>query len=79
MALAAQLDLYVGTGTSGTRVDYWKVNVPAMGRATCPNRWSISNGSTYTLAAYFMANNASYHSAAVSGKTQDTFAVIAST
>lgn len=79
VALTAQLDLYVGTGTSGTRVDYWKVNVPAMGRATCPNWWSISNGSTYTLAAYFMANNASYHSAAVSGKTQDTFAVIAST
>ena len=79
VALTAQLDLYVGTGTSGTRVDYWKVNVPAMGRATCPNQWSISNGSTYTLAAYFMANNASYHSAAVSGKTQDTFAVIANT
>lgn len=79
VALAAQLDLYVGTGTSGTRVDYWKVNVPAMGRATCPNKWSISNGSTYTLAAYFMANNASYHSAAVSGKTQHQFTVEAST
>lgn len=79
VALAAQLDLYVGTGTSGTRVDYWKVNVPAMGKATCPNKWSISNGSTYTLVAYFMANNASYHSTAVSGKTQDTFAVIANT
>lgn len=79
VALAAQLDLYVGTGTSGSRVDYWKVSVPAMGQATCPNKWSISNGSTYTLVAYFMSNSSQgYHNTALSGSTQYTFAVIAS-
>ena len=79
MALAAQLDLYVGTGTSGTRVDYWRVSVPAMGQATCPNRWPISGGSTYTLVAYFMANDAGYHGTAVSGSIQYNFTVVANT
>lgn len=79
VALAAQLDLYVGTGTSGTRVDYWRVSVPAMGQATCPNRWSISGGSTYTLVAYFMAKDAGYHGTAVSGSTQYNFTVAANT
>lgn len=78
VALCVELHLYVGTGTSGSQVDYWKVDVPAMGQATCPETWTISSGSTYTLTAHFMAKGASYHSAAVSGSTQDTFTVIAS-
>lgn len=78
VALSAQLDLYVGNGTSGTRVDFWKVSVPAMGQATCPNTWSISNGSTYTLVAYFMANDiGGYHGSALSGSTQYNFTVVA--
>lgn len=77
VALSAQLDLYVGVGTSGTRVDYWKVGVPAMGQATCPNTWRINKGSTYTLSAYFMSYNAGYHGTAVSGSTQYKFTVMA--
>ena len=77
VALSAELDLYVGNDTSGTRVDYWKFSVPAMGQATCPNTWSVNEGSAYTLAAYFMANNAGYHWPAVSGSTQYKFVVIA--
>ena len=77
VALSAELDLYVGNGTSGTRVDYWKVSVPAMGQATCPNTWSVNEGSAYTLAAYFMANNSGYHGTALSGITQYNFVVTA--
>lgn len=65
--LKAEMDLYKGTGTSGTRVDYWKATVPAMSSATCPNTWRVTQGTTYTLNCYFMDSSASYHGTAVSG------------
>lgn len=77
--LCASLDLYSGTGTSGTRVDFWKVEVPAMSSATCPNTWSVSTGSTYTLKAYFSPTGSSYHGTAVSGVITYTFTVEAET
>ena len=74
-----RLDLYSGSGTSGTRVDYWKVNVPARSQAKCKNTWSVSAGSTYTLKAYFMAVTSGNSGTQKSGAITYTFTVGAST
>lgn len=71
--LKTEMDLYTGSGTSGTRVDYWTTTVSSMSTEICPNTWRVHPGLTYTLRCYFMNTSSSYHGTAVSGYTDYTF------
>ena len=71
-SLYCNIDLYNGTSSSGTRVDYWYHQVGARSHALSNNSWSITIGNTYTLVAYFESSG-TYHGTAVSGKLTYTF------
>lgn len=71
-SLYCNIDLYSGTSSSGTRVDYWYHQVGARSHALSNNSWSITKGNTYTMVAYFQTNSG-YHGTAVSGKLSYIF------